>query len=58
MTKRQAKSKSRRKNPHAVALGRLAAGHTSPAKQRASRENGKKGWPLPTKQLGADQASS
>lgn len=32
-----------KKNRHAVALGRKARGHTSPAKKRASAENGKKG---------------
>lgn len=38
---------SRRKNPHAVALGRKGGlagkGRTSPAKAAAARENGKKG---------------
>lgn len=33
----------KRKHPAAVALGKLAKGHTSPAKAAASRENGKKG---------------
>ena len=37
----------KRKNPHAVALGRKGGlagkGKTSPAKAKASRENGKKG---------------
>ena len=31
------------KNPHAVALGRLARGKTSPAKAAAARANGRKG---------------
>ena len=31
------------KHPAAVALGKLAKGHTSPAKAAASRENGKRG---------------
>ncbi len=34
---------TRRKNPHAVALGRKGGMITSPAKRRAVRENGKKG---------------
>ena len=33
----------RRKNPHAVALGRKGGQATTPAKQRAARANGKKG---------------
>jgi hypothetical protein len=32
-----------RKNPAAVALGRLGGRATSPAKRRAARENGRKG---------------
>ena len=32
-----------RKNPHAVALGRLGGRVRSAAKQRANRENGRKG---------------
>jgi hypothetical protein len=35
--------KKRRKNPHAVALGRLGGSVRSEAKQRANRENGRKG---------------
>ena len=35
--------KRRRKNPHAVALGRLGGRVRSEAKKRASRENGRKG---------------
>jgi hypothetical protein len=35
--------KRRRKNPHAVALGRLGGRVRSAAKKRASRENGRKG---------------
>jgi hypothetical protein len=35
--------KKRRKNPHAVALGRLGGLVRSEAKQRANRENGRKG---------------
>ncbi len=34
-----------RKNPHAVALGRLGGLVRSAAKKRASRENGRKGGP-------------
>jgi hypothetical protein len=32
-----------RKNPHAVALGRLGGLVSSPAKAKAARENGRKG---------------
>ncbi len=35
--------KQRRKNPHAVALGRLGGLVSSEAKRRANRENGRKG---------------
>jgi hypothetical protein len=35
--------KKRRKNPNAVALGRLGGSVRSEAKQRANRENGRKG---------------
>jgi hypothetical protein len=35
--------KKRRKNPHAVALGRLAGLVRSEAKSQANRENGRKG---------------
>jgi hypothetical protein len=35
--------KRRRKNPHAVALGRLGGLVRSEAKQNANRENGRKG---------------
>jgi hypothetical protein len=35
--------KRRRKNPHAVALGRLGGLVQSELKRRASRENGRKG---------------
>ena len=35
--------KGTRKNPHAVALGRLGGRVRSAAKQRANRENGRKG---------------
>lgn len=35
--------KQKPKNIHAVMLGRLAKGHTSEAKKRASRRNGKLG---------------
>ena len=35
--------KSGRKNPHAVALGRLGGLVRSEAKQRANKENGRKG---------------
>ncbi len=35
--------KKRRKNPHAVALGRLGGLVRSEAKQRANRKNGRKG---------------
>jgi hypothetical protein len=35
--------KKRRKNPHAVALGRLGGLVRSEAKRRANRENGRKG---------------
>jgi hypothetical protein len=35
--------KKRRKNPHAVALGRIGGLVRSEAKKRASRENGRKG---------------
>jgi hypothetical protein len=35
--------KKRRKNPHAVTLGRLGGLARSEAKKRASRENGRKG---------------
>lgn len=35
--------KKRRKNPHAVALGRLGGLVRSEDKQRANRENGRKG---------------
>ena len=35
--------KKRRKNPHAVALGKLGGLVRSAAKQRASRDNGRKG---------------
>jgi hypothetical protein len=35
--------KNRRKNPHAVALGRLGGLVRSEAKRRANRENGRKG---------------
>jgi hypothetical protein len=37
--------KGKRKNPHAVALGRLGGLVRSEAKRRADRENGLKGWP-------------
>ncbi|MDQ2947741.1 MAG: hypothetical protein M3Y27_17705 [Acidobacteriota bacterium] len=37
------KKKPRRKNPHAVALGRLGGRVRSEAKQRANRQNGRKG---------------
>jgi hypothetical protein len=37
------KTKSRRKNPHAVALGRLGGRMRSEAKKRANKENGRKG---------------
>jgi hypothetical protein len=37
--------KKRRKNPHAVALGRLGGLVRSEAKRRANRENGRKGRP-------------
>jgi hypothetical protein len=35
--------KKRRKNPHAVGLGRLGGLVRSEAKQRANRQNGRKG---------------
>jgi hypothetical protein len=35
--------KRKRKNPHAVALGRLGGLVRSEAKRRANRENGRKG---------------
>jgi hypothetical protein len=35
--------KGKRKNPHAVALGRLGGLVRSEAKQRANKENGRKG---------------
>jgi len=35
--------KRRRKNPHAVVLGRLGGRVRSEAKRRANRENGRKG---------------
>ena len=35
--------KQRRKNPHAVALGRLGGLVRSEAKKRANRQNGRKG---------------
>ena len=35
--------KQKRKNPHAVALGRLGGLVCSEAKKRASKENGRKG---------------
>ena len=37
------KKRQGRKNPHAVALGRLGGLVRSVAKQRANRENGRKG---------------
>jgi len=37
------KKRRKRKNPHAVALGRLGGLVRSVAKQRANRENGRKG---------------
>jgi len=37
------KKQSRRKNPHAVALGRLGGLVRSVAKQRANKQNGRKG---------------
>jgi hypothetical protein len=37
------KKRSKRKNPHAVALGRLGGLVRSQAKQRANQENGRKG---------------
>jgi len=37
------KKKPRRKNPHAVALGRLGGLVRSEAKKRANKENGRKG---------------
>ena len=37
------KKRQERKNPHAVALGRLGGLVRSVAKQRANRENGRKG---------------
>jgi len=37
------KKKPRRKNPHAVALGRLGGLVRSAAKKRANKENGRKG---------------
>jgi hypothetical protein len=37
------KKKPRRKNPHAVALGRLGGRVHSEAKKRANKENGRKG---------------
>ena len=37
------KKKPRRKNPHAVALGRLGGLVRSEAKRRANKENGRKG---------------
>jgi hypothetical protein len=37
------KKKPRRKNPHAVALGRLGGLVCSEAKKRANKENGRKG---------------
>jgi len=37
------KKKPPRKNPHAVALGRLGGQVRSEAKKRASKENGRKG---------------
>ena len=37
------KQETRKKNPHAVALGRLGGRVRSAAKQRANRENGRKG---------------
>jgi hypothetical protein len=37
------KKRSKRKNPHAVALGRLGGLVRSQAKQRANKENGRKG---------------
>jgi hypothetical protein len=37
------KKRQGRKNPHAVALGRLGGLVRSAAKQRANRENGRKG---------------
>ena len=37
------KKKSRRKNTHAVALGRLGGLVRSEAKKRANKENGRKG---------------
>jgi hypothetical protein len=36
------KKKPRRKNPHAVALGRLGGRVRSAAKKRANKENGRK----------------
>jgi len=39
--------KKRRKNLHAVALGRLGGLVRSEAKRRANRENGRKGGGLP-----------
>jgi hypothetical protein len=41
--------KKRRKNPHAVALGRLGGLVRSEAKRRANRENGRKGGQEPQK---------
>jgi hypothetical protein len=37
-------SKRRRKNPHAVALGRKGGAVKSPAKTRAARENAATRW--------------
>ena len=37
------KKKQRRKNPHAVALGRLGGLVRSEAKKRANKQNGRKG---------------
>jgi hypothetical protein len=45
--------KSARKNPHAVALGRLGGLARSEAEQLANRENGRAGWPKPQSPVGA-----
>jgi hypothetical protein len=44
-----------RKNPHAVALGRLGGLVRSEAKQRANRENGRKGGLVKSRKKATEQ---
>jgi hypothetical protein len=49
--------KSVRKNPHAVALGRLGGAVGSEAKQLANQENGRKGGLAKSRQRAAERRS-